>query len=311
MYRRMLVPLDGSKLAEEAFPYAQELAGRLDLDLHFLHVRTPLEPSISQIYLDEMAESVRQQSEKIQAKTVGKTAIRSIEVRSKVVAGYPSEEILKYAEENTIDVILMATHGAGGVRRWALGSVAYQVLHSSKIPVWLIRSGLPKEIVYDQLPHRTILVPLDGSKLAESALLHAEAIAKQRGANVVDILLLSVYAPSIYPAIYYFQTDYPPKVPLKYADYVQQEIDQAKERCEKYLKNVANQLISDGMKVKTEAITGDVSDQIIEYANKNPAQLIVMASHGHSGINHLAFGSVAEKILLQTNTPIFMVIPRD
>lgn len=310
MYRRMLVPLDGSKLAEETFPYAQELAGRLDLDLHFLHVCDPLESPMRQIYLDKMAESVRAQIQKIQATTVGKTAIRPIEVRGKVVKGYPAEEILKYAEENTIDIILMATHGAGGVRRWALGSVAYQVLHSSKIPVWLIRSGLPKEIVYDQLPHRTILVPLDGSKLAESALPHAEALAKQRGTHVIDILLLSVYAPSIYPAFYYFQTDDLPTVPSKYADYVQQVIDIIKERCEKYLKKIANQLISNGMRVKTEAILGDVSEEIIKYATKNPSQLIVMASHGHSGIDHLAFGSITEKILLNTNAPIFVVIPK-
>jgi nucleotide-binding universal stress UspA family protein len=312
MYKRMLVPLDGSKLAEETFPYARELAGRLDLDLDFLHVCFPFEsPSIPmrQVYVDTLAGSAREQIKRIQNETIGKESTRPIEVRSKVVTGYPAEEILKYSEENTIDIVLMATHGESGVRRWALGSVAYQVLHASKIPVWLIRSGLPNETVFDQWPQKTILVPLDGSKLAESALPHAEALARQRGVQVTEILLLSVYAPSISPATYYFHTDYPPTVPLKYADFIQQEIDQAKERCEKYLKSIANELVSKGFRVRIESVMGNVSEEIIKCTKKNPFQLIVMASHGRSGISHLTFGSVAERVLLEASVPIFMVIP--
>lgn len=312
MYRRMLVPLDGSKLAEETFPYARELAGRLDLDLDFLHVCDPIglqSLSMSQIYVDKMAESVREQIQRIQTTTVGKEAVRPIEVRSKAVTGYPAEEILKYAEANNTDIILMATHGSSGVRRWALGSVAYQVLHASKVPVWLVRSGIPEETIYDKWPQRTILVPLDGSKLAESALPHAETVAKQRGIQAIEIMLLSIYAPSAYPVVYYFNTDYPPTIPLNYAEYVQQEIDQAKERCEKYLQTIASQLTAKGIRVRTAAVMGEAADEIIKYANKNPFQVIVMASHGRSGLRHLTFGSVAERTLLETNIPILMIMP--
>lgn len=311
MYRRILVPLDGSKLAEETIPYAREIAGRLDLDLDFLHVSGPLESRLSmvQMYVDNIAESVKGQIHRIQTTTVGKATFRPVEVRSKVSTGYPPEEILKYAEENGIDIILMATHGASGVRRWALGSVAHQVLHASKVPVWLIRSGVPEEVIYDKWPRRTILVPLDGSRLAELALPHAEALAKQRGTQAIEILLLSIYAPSVSPLVYYFQTDYPPTVPLKYADYIQQEIDQAKERSEKYLKNIADQFNSKGIRARTEAIMGEAAEEIIKYANKTPFQVIVMSSHGRSGLRHLAFGSVAEKVLLEVNIPIFMIRP--
>jgi nucleotide-binding universal stress UspA family protein len=311
VYRRMLVPLDGSKLAEETIPYARELAGRLNLDLDFLHVSGPLESRLSmvQTYMDNIAEAVRGQIQRIQTTTIGKEAFRPIDVKSKVVTGYPPEEILKYAEENNIDLILIATHGASGVRRWALGSVAHQVLHASKVPVWLIRSGVPEEVIYDKWPHRTILVPLDGSGLAELALPHAEALAKQRGAQAVEILLLSIYAPSVSPLVYYFQTDYPPTVPLKYADYIQQEIDQAKGRSEKYLKNIADRFRAKDIKVRTEALMGEAAEEIIKYANKNPFQVIVMSSHGRSGLRHLAFGSIAEKVLLEARIPILMIMP--
>jgi nucleotide-binding universal stress UspA family protein len=310
MYKRMLVPLDGSKLAEETIPYARELAGRLDLDLDFLYVSHPLMMQMlpmSQFYVEKIAEAVKTQVLIVRANTVGKETARPVEVRSKVTTGYPAEEILKYAEENEVDIILLATHGASGVRRWAMGSVAYQVLHASKIPVWLVRSGIPEQIVFDKWPRRTILVPLDGSQLAESALPHAEAIARQRGAQVTEILLLSVYAPTIYPVKYYFQMDYPPKVPLKYEDYVQQEIDQARESCKKYLNHLADQLKAKGLQVRTEAVMGEPADEIIKYAHQNPFQLIVMASHGRSGLSHLTIGSVAERVLLETNIPVFMI----
>jgi nucleotide-binding universal stress UspA family protein len=312
MYRKMLVPLDGSKLAEETLPYVRELAGRLDLDLDFLYVGDPRMSQMTpmnQIYVDKMADSVRAQIQKIQNTTVGKETIRPIEVKSKLVTGNPADEILKYAEENKIDIIMMATHGASGVRRWALGSVAYQVLHASKIPVWLVRSGIPQETIYDKWPSRTIMVPLDGSKLAEAALPHAEAVAKQRGAQVIEVLLLCVYAPSQLLTGYFYQTNYPPIAPLNLTDYVKEENDRAKESCEKYLKEIADRLIAKGIRVRTQAVMGEAAEEIIKYANKNPFQLIVMASHGRSGLSHLAFGSVAEKVLLEANVPIFLVMP--
>jgi nucleotide-binding universal stress UspA family protein len=313
MYKRMLVPLDGSKLAEEVFSYARELAGRLDLDLDFLNVCSPEETGLlpmRQFYVDKMAQTVWNQSREIQGITGMPVANKTIETFSKVVVGYPAEEILKYAEENHTDIILMATHGNSGVRRWAMGSTAYKVLHSSKVPVLLVRASVPKQIVYDRWPQRTILVPLDGSKLAESALPHAEALAKQRGLQSIEILLVTVFQPAFLPeAAYLIQGDYPPTLPLIYQDFTQQETVRIQESSHKYLESMANRLESAGVKVGTEVLVGNAAEELIKYANQNPFQVIVMASHGRSGFNHLVFGSVAEKILLQTNVPLFMVMP--
>jgi nucleotide-binding universal stress UspA family protein len=310
MYSKMLVPLDGSKLSEEVFPYARELAGRLGLDLVFLNVCSPQETELlpmRQFYVEKMAEIVRNRILEARGTSGSPERTKTVETIGKVVVGYPAEEILKYAEENNIDIILMSTHGYSGMKRWALGSVAYKVVYASKIPVWLARSGIPNEVVYDKWPKRTILVPLDGSKLAESALPHAEALARQRGVDSIDLLLLSVYAPKIDTATYLFHTDYPPTVPLRYVDYIRQEIDQAKERCETYLKNIANEIVPKDIQVRTKAIRGEASEEIIKYANKNPFQLIVMASHGRSGIKHFAFGSVTEKVLRAVKTPLLLI----
>jgi nucleotide-binding universal stress UspA family protein len=311
----MLVPLDGSRLAEEVFPYARELAGRLDLDLFFLHVCGPGETELlpmRRFYVEKMAEMVMSQTHEIQRTTGMPAGKKTIEAAGTVVTGYPAEEILKYAEDHHIDMILMSTHGHSGVRRWALGSVAYKVLHASKVPVWLVHSGTPGEIVYDKWPKRTILVPLDGSRLAEAALSHAEALVRQRGTQAVEILLLSVYEPVTNSAAIFYLTpgDYAPGTPYKWEDYVKEETAKAKEACEKYLLKVADRLKSAGIRVRTGAIQGNAVDEIVKYANENPFQVIVMSSHGRSGLSHLAFGSVAEKILLEVNIPIFMILPQ-
>ena len=111
-------------------------------------------------------------------------------MRGELAIGYPAEEILRYTEENDVDLIMMASHGLSGVRRWVLGSVADKVLRASGVPVWLVRAGVTEEIAYDKWPSKTILVPLDGSELAEAVLPHAEAVAKQRGAEIIEIVLL-------------------------------------------------------------------------------------------------------------------------
>ena len=195
MYKRMLVPLDGSELAEMVFGYAKELAGRLDLDLNLLHVSGPGEHDLlpkHRAYIERAAEILRRQSAEVQEKTRSKSGGRELEVRGELAEGHTAEEILRYADKNDIDLILMATHGRSGVKRWAMGSVADKVLRASKVPVWLVRAGVPEEIVHDKWPQRTMLVPLDGSKLAESVLPHVEALAKQRGSDLVDVVLLRV-----------------------------------------------------------------------------------------------------------------------
>ena len=116
--------------------------------------------------------------------------------------GYPPDEILRYADENDVDLILMATHGRTGPKRWTMGSVADKILRASKVPVWLVRALIPDETPYDKWPSKTMLVPLDGSELAESVLPHAEALAKQRDTKLLEVVLLRVCEPTVAPSYY-------------------------------------------------------------------------------------------------------------
>jgi len=306
VYKRILVPLDGSELAEVVFTYAKELAGRLDLDVILLHVCSQEEYELLPIhraYIERAAEIVRRQSEEVQQRTGIQPGGKAVEARGELTVGHPAEEILRYAGENDIDLILMATHGRSGIRRWAMGSVADKVLRASRVPVWLVRTGIPEEIVYDKWPRRTMLVPLDGSELAESVLPHVEVLAKQRGAELVDVVLLRVCEPLAMPS------DYPPTMPLSWEEHVEQETAKRKGMGGQYLAGVEKRLKDVGLRVRSEVLVGQPADEVVDYANRNPFNLITMSTHGRSGLGRWVYGSVAEKVLLGVSSPILLVRP--
>jgi len=289
MYKRMLVPLDGSELAEVVFTYAKELAARIGLEVFLFHVFNPEEVALAPLhrtYVEHKAEIIKRESQEFQEKKGIAPRSKPVEVRGAAVTGYPAEEILRYSDENDIDFILMANLGRSGVRRWAIGSVAEKVLRTSNIPVLLVRAGIPEDVVYDKWPRRTILVPLDGSELAEAVLPHVEALAKQGGTELADVVLLRVCGHT--------------------------EMDNAKfvALTEEYLAKVEKRLKNASLNVKSSVIKGEPAEQIVEYANLNPVNLIVMSTHARSGLDLLALGSVAAKVLQKASSPIFLVRPR-
>ena len=302
----MLVPLDGSKLAEVVLVYAKELVGRLDLDVTFLHICSPEEPEpapMHRAYVEGVAETVRHQSKKIKEKAVIETGGSAIEAQGVLAVGNPAEEIIRYSYENSIDLIMMATHGRSGIGRWAMGSVADKVLRVSKVPVWLVRAKIHEEIINDKWPRKTILVPLDGSELAESVLPHVEALAKQRNGDTVDTILLRVCEYAVVP------NDNVKGVPSGWEKDVRREIARSKREAGKYLAEVEKRFEDADLRVQSEVLVGKPPNEIINHANGNPFSLIAMATHGRSGLKRLAYGSVADKVLRGASCPLLVVRP--
>ena len=303
----MLVPLDGSELAEVVFTYAKELAGRLGIDVILLHVSrraTDEYTPMRQAYIERTAEIIRRESKRIQKRIGVKPGGKPVEVRGELTVGYPAEEILCYADENNVDLILMATHGRSGLKRWVMGSVADKVLRASKVPVWLIRAGVPEETPYDKWPSITILVPLDGSELAELVLPHVKVLAKQWDTELVDVVLLRVCEPSTAPSYYAPELS---GAPLNWGEYAQQETVRCKEMAKKYLAGIEKRLKKSNISVRSEVLVGKAADEIVDYANRNPFSLIVMATHGRSGLSRWVYSSVAENVLQGVSSPIFLI----
>jgi nucleotide-binding universal stress UspA family protein len=226
-----------------------------------------------------------------------------VKVSGKIVEGSADEEILRFADTSGIDLILMSTQDSSGGNRRALGHVAEKVMRQSKIPVWLVRTGMKEQVPYDQWPKKNLLVVLDGSEAAESVLPHAEALAMQDG-ETVEVVLIRVCEPPPMPSYYSMELS---GVPLNWGQYVQQELDQCKQLSRDYLDEVEKRLKGKNIAVRSEILLGRASTEIIDFATRNPQSVIMMTTHGRSGLGRLVYGSVAESVLLGATNPIFLV----
>ncbi len=309
MYKNILVPVDGSELSEVAFDYAKEIGGRLDTDITILHVVDPRETeflSMHEAYVDHAAEIMNIRVGDVQKKLQRRPGRESKQISGVTVVGYPPEEILRYADEKDIDLIVMSTHGRSGIRRWVLGSVAEKVLQASTVPVLLARAQLAAKPPVETWTDITIIVPLDGSETAETVLPHVQTLAKQSDTENLEVVVIRVCEPPPVPAI-------PgPEIPVDWYKLMDENWTQCKRITEQYLAGIEKHLKETGLKVRSEPIEqqrANVAEEIIEYANKIPFSLIAMATSGRSGISRWAYGSVAHKVLMGGPSPILMVRP--
>jgi len=295
MYRKILVPLDGSEIADIALIYAAETTNALTgVEIDLLHVYNPKEGglgSMHKAYIEKSADEI--------IKRLDKNA--AIKVNSKMTRGNPADKIVRYAQKNKTDIIIMATHGRSGISRWAMGSVAYKVMRSVKIPICLVRAGIDEETIRRKAKGRVIIVPLDGSKKAESVLPYVKALVQQYEKDDIEAVLLRICAK---PEI---SSDYPYSMPMSWEEHVEQENIKCKLVAGVYLAEIAKQFKDNGIKVRAELPIGNPAEEIIKYDAQSDSRVIIMSTHGRSGISRWAYGSVAESVMLGTQTPVIMV----
>jgi nucleotide-binding universal stress UspA family protein len=288
MYTRVLVPLDGSRLAEQILPYARLMAAAFGVRLELLWVtdpeaRPPFLPSQEgEEYLQQLA--VRSFPSSLQVAFAEKT-------------GDPPAVIIDTAMGDPGCLIAMATHGMSGVRRWLLGSVASKVVQKAQNPLLLIRP-VEDAAARGSAEFKTIFVPLDGSGLAEKVLPHVAALAKKLRA---EVHLLRVYS---LPANAYVVAD----------GVITQGAQQYREELQKsaamYLEGKCQTLRAGGLEnVVTTTIMGDPALEIIDIARKSRNNLIAMSTHGRSGVGRWLLGSVAEKVVQYSGDPVLLVRP--
>ncbi len=305
MFRRMLVPLDGSDLAETAIPYAKELGGRLDLDIFVLHAydrRYGDQAPMHQAYAERAAEQIRRQLRAFHEQGELSTSIATITVRAESVVGNPAEMILQFTDKHQIDLILMATHGYSGIKRWSPGSIAAKVLHASNIPVWLVPAGSEQELTFDQWPSKTIIVPLDGSEMAEAMLPHVESLAKQWHGELISIVLVQVCDSPFVTADYHEAN-----VAMNWESHMENVEYRFKQISEQYLARTEGKLRDAGMNVRFKVLIGKTAGTIIDYAHENPFSIIAMSSHGRSGLMRWAYGNIADKIVHGASCPVLLI----
>lgn len=295
MYDKILVPLDCSDLAEIALPYAEELAGSMGSKITLIHISEETDDEhdhMHRAYIEKMVEITKQSIKKYFVKL----SVKSIKVDSVFFAGHIAEQIVDYAEEQKIGLIVMATHGRSGIRRWVLGSVAAKVVSATEQPMLLIRANDTSPKRRKKQLFKKALVPLDGSKESEAIIPYIGELASKLKTEVV---LFHVVAPVQFFYGIPGEASNPPYGP--------DDIDKLVAKKKGYLDTLGAGLKEKGIKTSSSVVVGEPAKDIVSKANEIHANVVAMSTRGHSGFDRWTLGSTADKVLHGGNTPIMIV----
>jgi nucleotide-binding universal stress UspA family protein len=286
--KKILHPTDFSNCADQAMTQAVHLARQYKAELHMLHASMMFTADYFG-YLEEVYEKLRglaisHMNTAIEKHNTGDLKIELVEKLAVSVGSL----VLEYVKDQEIDLIVMGTHGRRGLEHLFLGSIAEEMVQSAPCSILTVR-----EIQEPKPTGRVsrILVPIDFSEHSRKALTYAKEIASVNGAR---LQLLHVIEEPIYPAFY---SAYSVFNPTLFKDIYSE--------AEKELKKLFRETEGPEVKADIHLIHGRAAMEIPKFAEKNGSDLIVIATHGLTGIKHLLLGSVAEKVVRLAKCPVF------
>jgi nucleotide-binding universal stress UspA family protein len=275
---RILVPVDGSPEASAALPYAAALATP-EMEIVLLTVvPSATGADAARAGLETAAQRMR---------------VAGQSVRTEVAIGNPARRIVDTAVELRAEMIVMASHGRGAVGRLIYGSVADRVGHESPVPVMVVRA---RQLAPGPVGITRLVVPLDGSSRAESALPVATTISRRLG---TPISLVRVVDPAdvLPPAVGVGEA-----IPFEIYDEAEKEIEQEARR---YLDTKAQKLREQGLPVTISLLMGSPASSIEEATHLG--DVVVLSSHERTRVKRWLLGSVAEKLTREDESPVILV----
>jgi nucleotide-binding universal stress UspA family protein len=301
MFKVIMVPTEGSDSERGAISVAVKLANRFEADLRLVRVettplvietiaQTPLMIT-EQTLLDERVARLR----KLEALGTECRALGEIRVMTALEDGPVAPTLRDYARKFNVDLIVMSSHSRGGVKRIALGSVTDYLIRRTNMPVLVVR---PPVSIMEATPEQTfsrIVVPLDGSELAEQILPEVAALASRLNSTVS---LLQVLTPVTYSQKEIMQPGLP---------WWDDDIATA----EAYLTRAANRLIEQGLTVSKDVVmSGDIATAILDYSARTRADLIALATSGGGGMSRFVFGTVADEVTRKSTNSLLVFHPK-
>jgi nucleotide-binding universal stress UspA family protein len=281
MYRKLIVPLDGSVKVEGVLPFVDDLAAKFNSEIVIIGVsavRTINVPRLLSTYIESIADKIRS---------------KGIQVQAHLLPGNPGEEIINFANKNNDGILVLASYGGSGSGHWLLGDLIGKITLRTFIPVLLIPE---KRLNPDNLSSRfkRILVPLDTSLDGEAALPWAVELSKKASSK---IFLLHVI-PSIYKN--YGLPDYA-------VNFEKQLFETLRNEGEKYLKDVTGNLTKENLDTVYHITAGTPAEKIFTYAEEHLIDLIAISTHGRTGIKRFVLGSVARQVIFSTDIPVLLI----
>jgi nucleotide-binding universal stress UspA family protein len=293
----ILVPLDGSQLAEQALPHASALATALGSRIVLARVpETTLVPVVSSgVWVTHEAESseAQEQAARYLDDIAARDSLRDL-VGQKLTPRHPvAPGLLAAIEASGADLVVLATHGRSGIGRWPFGEVADKLVQATATPVYIVRCQAELPPLHSI---RCVMVPLDGSELAESALPTAQDLARSTGGR---LHLMRV------PDLPADRTDLGEGIGWK-PELLRRTILEA----ETYLADRSRAFEAAGIDTTfdTEALEpGGAAAAILTHARRAGADVIVISSHGRSGIDRWLFGTIASRVIRSSELPVWLV----
>lgn len=299
--RKILVPLDGSPIARWALPWALPLRAAADGELELVTVHTALDADMGPTAVTRWEEEIRREERNAlesEADLLQQAGHPRPDIA--IADGLPGPAIVAHAEGVDADLVIMATHGRGGLSRAWLGSVTSFVSRHASVPVLVVRpvdDGSEPDL--RNLPLiDTILVPVDGSEFSEAALARAERLAKEFDAELV--LLRASPAPIVVGS---------PYIPHA-AGSLAEDRARRLNTVEEYLDNLVEGL-DPRVRVRFRIDETEPAHAIPVAVREEGADMVVMATHGRGALMRAIVGSVADKVMRTSPVPVLLVRPEE
>ncbi len=309
MIRSILVPLDGSTFGEHALPLAMSMARRMEASLNLIHVHSLLDATYAELQVfdntldQELRTKEREYLHAIQKQVQDRL---SVPVTIRNVDGDIAGVLREQAESLRANWVVMTTHARGMLGRFWLGSVTDELVRTVPMPLIAVH---PQETPPDLATEATLqhlLVPLDGTALAEQILEPAMALGK---AMQADYTLLRVIT-SIYPMTLPAEPAIFGSVATDVMERVERTHAELKKEAAAYLETIAQRLRGEGLKVHTRVIVEEQPGVAILESAKSPIDMIAIGTHGRGGLSRLLLGSVADKVIRGSKLPIMVHKPK-
>ncbi len=305
----ILVPLDGSTFGENALPIAMSMARRMKAPLNLLHVHSLLDATYAELQVfdntldQELRNRERDYLHSIQKQVQDRL---SVPVTIRNVDGDVATEVHEQAVRLQAGWIVMTTHARGPMGRFWLGSVTDELIRGTDVSVIAVHPGEKAPDLVKDPAIKHLLIPLDGTPLAEQILEPALAFGK---AMEADYTLLRVITP-VYPVTLPAEPAIFGSVATDMMERVEKMHAELRKEAGIYLDRVAARLRGEGLKVYTRVTIEEQPGVAILDNAKPPIDMIAIETHGRGGLSRLLLGSVADKVIRGSTLPVLVHRPR-
>ncbi|HSM57815.1 MAG TPA: universal stress protein [Candidatus Sulfomarinibacteraceae bacterium] len=293
MFKRILLPLDGSLLAECVLPHARAMARAMEAEIIVTHVLEQENEVSREGQLDPLAWHLRKaEAETYLDEVRGRLADTPVQVA--LLQGSAATTLVEFAQEREVDLIILSSHGSSGLSGWNVGSVAQKIIYRAKTSLMIVPAYREEEMGVEEMEYRHLLVPLDGSQRAENVLPFVNALSRDED---TETTLLHVCV----------RPEMPRRSPLtpEEAALADQVMESNRVEAQRYLEEVRAQL--DRPAEYRVVQEDDLIAALHQQAESLSCDLVVLSAHGYSGDTHRPFGSVVTSFIAYGSQPLLIV----